>query len=353
MGLLIFYLLLALVVSFFCSLLEAVLLSVTPSFIQVQINNGKSWAVQLFRFKSDIDRPLSAILSLNTISHTVGAAGVGAQAAIVFENLSVGAVSAGLTLVILIFSEIIPKTLGATYWKFFAYFTTQSLRVLNVIMYPLVLLSQLITAIFKKKDEPSVERSEIAALAEVGQKEGVFSVEEAQILKNLVSMRQIKVKDIMTPRMVMVTATENMTLSDFLRDERFVRFSRIPLTREGSKDEITGFIHKQDVMLRLSRGEDHWQLKDIAREIPVVPDNQSIYKLYRSLIKNKDHIALVVEEYGGTAGLVTMEDTLETLLGLEIVDEFDRTADLQEYARSRWRIRAEKLGIFKSRSKEN
>ncbi len=344
MALLVFYLLLALVVSFFCSILEAVLLSVTPSFIQSKLADGKKWAEQLLVFKKDIDQPLAAILSLNTISHTVGAAGVGAQAGVVFQNVSVGIISGILTLLILIFSELIPKTLGASYWKQLAFFTTKSLQILKWIMYPFLLVSRAITKLFKTGNDPSVERSEVIALAEIGAREGVFTTEETRILKNLVNLRKVSVRDIMTPRTVMVVASEKSTVQEFVDNQDFKRFSRIPIY-ENSKDNITGFVHKSDVLETMRTEETALALKEIAREIPVISHEDSIYKTYKFLTDQNAHIALVVEEFGGTAGLVTMEDVLETLLGLEITDEFDQLEDMREYARDRWKKRAARLGI--------
>ncbi|MFZ6052889.1 hemolysin family protein [Halocola ammonii] len=344
MTLLIFYLLLALVVSFYCSIAEAVLLSVTPSYIESQMAQGKAWSKTLLRFKTDIDRPLSAILSLNTIAHTVGAAGVGAQASIVFSNISVGIISGVLTLLILVFSELIPKTIGASYWKGLALFTTKTLKWLIYLMYPLVLLSRLITGVFKKKKQNKVERSEVIALAEIGQREGVFTREEARILRNLIGFRTIRVKDVMTPRTVVVAAREEMTAKEFSTDKRFNQYSRIPLFK-GSKDNITGFVHKHDVMQHVVSGEPDVKLKELMRDIALVDENESLYKLYTFFTQRREQVAIVSEEFGGTAGIVTMEDVLETLLGLEIVDEFDELDDLQDYARKQWEKRAEKRGI--------
>ncbi len=344
MALLIFYLLLALVVSFFCSVLEAVLLSVTPSYIHAKMNENKEWAKQLLGYKKDVDRPLASILSLNTIAHTVGAAGVGAQAGLVFESVAVWIISTILTLLILVFSELIPKTIGAQYWKSLAFFTTKSLQFLNIIMYPLVLLSQIITRIFKKGEAPSVDRNEVVALAEIGMKEGVFAPEEARILKNLIGLRSLSVRDIMTPRTVMTAAREDLSVQEFFEADDFYRFSRIPVYGK-NKDDITGFVHKHDVMKLLGEKKTEVKLTEIKRDLAMVPDHQSLYKLYNFLTSENTHIALVVEEFGGTAGLVTMEDVLETLLGMEIMDEFDHREDLQEYARHRWRERAKRLGM--------
>lgn len=346
MVLLTFYLLLALVVSFFCSMLEAVLLSITPSFIEAKLNQQKVWAKRLVQYKKDIDRPLAAILSLNTIAHTVGAAGVGAQAGFVFSNVSVGVISGILTLLILVFSELIPKTLGARFWKSLAFFTTKSLQFLIVLMYPLVLLSQGIAKLIKKSSRPTVERSEVVALAEIGRREGVFTDQEARILKNLIGLRSIVVRDIMTPRTMVVAAKESMTIEAFQKDNRFYRFSRIPLLKE-NKDNITGFVHKHDLLQK--EGENQLDknspIATLKREIAIVEQDETIYEVYRKLANNNIHIALVMEEFGGTAGIVTMEDVIETLLGLEILDEFDTTADLQKFARDRWEERAKRLGI--------
>ncbi len=345
MTLLIFYLLLALVISFLCSLMEAVILSVTPSYIQTKMADQKPWAKRLFQYKSDIDRPLAAILSLNTIAHTVGAAGVGAQAAIVFDDISTGVVSAVLTLLILVVSELIPKTLGASYWKQMAHFVTICLRIFLVLLYPLILLSQGITQLLRPAKEPSVERNEIVALADIGLQEGVLTREEATVLRNTINLRKLHVRDIMTPRMVMVVAHQDLSVQEFFDQDAFYRFSRIPVYRD-NKDDIVGFVHKHDVFTRLGRQETDVPLRDILREIPVVPDAQTLYGLYSFLTEENNHLALVVEEFGGTAGLVTMEDLLETLLGMEIMDEYDDKADLRDFARRRWKTRAKRLGIF-------
>ncbi len=346
MALLIFYLLLALVVSFFCSMLEAVLLSITPSYIEAKMNDGRAWAKRLLGYKKNIDRPLAAILSLNTIAHTVGAAGVGAQAGKVFASISVGVISGVLTFLILVFSELIPKTLGARFWKNLAFFTTASLRVLLVPMYPFVLLSQAISKTLKQSEGPTVERGEVAALAKIGLREGVFTKYEARILTNLVKLRSITVRDIMTPRTVMAVASEQLTIEEFQNHGQYYRYSRIPLCK-GSKDEITGFVHKHDLLLKEGEIErnKNTPLSELKRELPVVKQDQNIYETYSFLTRHNVHIALVVEEFGGTAGIVTMEDVIETLLGLEIMDEFDKTEDMQQFARDRWRERAARLGL--------
>jgi len=231
MTLLIVYLVIALLVSFLCSILEAVLLSITPSYVTSLKEHGKEQlSLKLDILKKDIDKPLAAILSFNTIAHTVGAAGVGAQAAKVFGNDYLGIVSAILTLLILVFSEIIPKTIGATYWRSLDAFTANVLKVLIILMYPLVLLSQGITKIISgNRKKTTISRAEVSAMAEIGHKEGIFKETESKMLKNMIRLRNITAEDIMTPRTVMVTAQENQTVSDLYKDEGFKKFSRIPI----------------------------------------------------------------------------------------------------------------------------
>lgn len=265
MGLLITYLFLAILVSFLCSILEAVLLSITPSFVESikQTSLGKKLSV----LKEDIDRPLAAILSFNTIAHTVGAAGVGAQAAKLWGSDILGWVSAVLTLLILVFSEIIPKTIGANYWRSLTGFAANTLKILIVLMYPLVLLSQAITKILSRKEaQSSVSRAEVSAMADIGHKEGVFEESESKIIKNLVRFRNIKVEDIMTPRTVMIMVQEEQPLQDFITKPEFEKFSRIPVFGE-IRDDITGYVHKHDVLKTLAEDKHDVLLKSIKREV--------------------------------------------------------------------------------------
>jgi CBS domain containing-hemolysin-like protein len=352
MALLLLYLSLAILVSFLCSVLEAALLSFTPSFIanfqQQDAKNGK----RLRQYKEDIDQPLSAILSLNTIAHTVGAAGVGAQAAVVFGDNYVGITSAVLTLMILVFSEIIPKTLGAKYWKELARFTIHSLRVILIITYPLVWLSNFITRLINQKQErAAVSRSELSALAEWGKEEGVFHESESRIIKNLIFLRSIKVRDVMTPRTVVMSASEEEALSDIFKNKDFLKFSRIPVYRE-NRENVTGYVHKHEMLERLANDQHDMKLGNIKRDITVVPENKRLPDMFDNLIENKEQIALVVDEYGGMAGIVTLEDIIETLIGLEIIDEFDPALDMQQFARDRWRRRASEIGLIPSESEE-
>lgn len=346
LSLLILYAVLALGVSFLCSIAEAVLLSVTPSYVAALDKEDDTSAGQLLHeLKSDVDRPLAAILSLNTIAHTVGAAGVGAQAQIVFDSLPVAVASAVLTLLILVLSEIIPKTLGAVHWRKLAPNTGRTLRVLIWLMYPFVLLSQVITDLLSRDTgENSISRREITALADLGVEAGIFEEEESRILKNLFRFGSLRVEDIMTPRTVLFTLSADMTVGEAIERHDDFRFSRIPVYRE-NRDDITGYVLKNDILIHAAREELERPLVEFERDILMVPESLPLPKLFERLLDRLEHIALVMDEYGGVAGVVTMEDVVETLLGLEIVDEADSVQDMQALARQQWYKRARRLGL--------
>ncbi|HEX6981566.1 MAG TPA: hemolysin family protein [Balneolaceae bacterium] len=345
MALLIFYLVLALVISFLCSMLEAVLLTVSRSYIAVLERKGHPAGAILRKYKEDIDRPLSAILSLNTIAHTVGAAGVGAQSLVVFGDEYVAATSAVLTFLILVLSEIIPKTIGATYWRNLAPFTARALPVMMFLLYPLVKMSQAITRLLSNDENvPSFSREEFGAMADVGVEEGIFEEEESRIFKNLIRFNSLRVKDIMTPRTVVTGFEQELTVGDVSDKVEQLHFSRLPVY--GSKrDEVTGYILKNDLLLMMARGEQSQKLKDLKRDILIVPEMTPLQDFFERLMRKQEHIAIAVDEYGGFSGVVSMEDLVETLLGMEIIDEVDTIEDMQKMARKKWMERAKRLGI--------
>jgi CBS domain containing-hemolysin-like protein len=346
MTLLIIYLLLALVISFLCSIVEAALLSTPMTFIKANEKSKSSGLKKISRFKKDVDRPLSAILSLNTIAHTVGAAGVGAQASIVFGEAYFGLVSAILTILILVLTEIIPKTIGAKYWKSLINFTGNVISFMIIITYPLVLLSAVLTRLISKnKTEQTTSREEISALAEIGTNEGVFQDKENKIIQNLIKLKHVRVSEIMTPRTVATIVHEEMTLEEFLKNKEYLRFSRIPVYSE-NQDNITGYIFRQKVFEKLAEDHDNLTLKDLKVEIVIVPDTTHVFSLWEQLLEKKEHIALVVNEYGGMDGIVTMEDIIETLVGFEIVDEKDTISDMQQFAKERWQQRQAKYKLL-------
>lgn len=351
MLLLLFYLFLALFVSFLCSVMESVLLSTPLSFLKVKEEEGHGSATIFIKLKNNIDRPLAAILSLNTIAHTIGAAGVGVQATHLFGEYYFGIISAVLTLLILVFSEIIPKTIGARYWRNLALASGIIINIMVIITYPLVIMTGYITKLLSMdQNELSSSREEISAMANIGTNEGIFDEKENKIIQNLIRLRNVKVSEIMTPRVVVSTADENMSLKDFLKRKDFLQYSRIPIY-SNNDENITGYVFCQTVFEKLAEDKSNLILKDISREIVVVAENQTLMSLWEILLKKKEHITLIVDEYGGMGGIVTMEDIIETLLGLEIVDEKDRVVDMQQYARERWNERKAKYNIIDNSGK--
>lgn len=346
MTLLILYLLLALGVSFLCSILEACLLSISPSFVKNLEDQGSRVGVVLARLKTNIDRPLAGILSLNTIAHTVGAAGVGAQAAQVFGQAYFAVISAILTLLILFFSEIIPKTIGAVFWKQLAGFTAYSCQFIIIALYPLVWISEKVTRLITPGagSEPKVSRDEVVALAQLGLDEGVIAENESRIIRNLIKLQKILVEDVMTPRQVVGLLPESMTCGDAVESEPVSRFSRIPVY-SGEPDRITGYVLKQEILVEVASDRHETNLTKLKRQVAFVSEKQSLSDVSRDLLHKREHLAVVVDQHGGLAGVVTNEDLIETLLGLEIVDEADQVADLRKLAHSQWLERAKKLGI--------
>ncbi len=346
MTLLILFVALAIGVSFLCSILEAVLLSITPSYMAVLETDRPNLSVRLNSLKADIDRPLAAILTLNTIAHTVGAAGAGAQAAVVFGDASLGVFSAVLTFLILVLSEIIPKTIGATYWRALVPAVSRILPPLILGLWPLVKMSQLLTKVLsggEKKNQ--VSREELSALATVGQREGVVVASESRVLQNLLRLNVLTVSDIMTPRTVVYALPQEMTIAPLLDDLENMRFSRIPIY-DGTIDSVSGFVLKNEILIKAVRGEPDTTMSELRRELTHVKSTMHLRELFDHLLQFDQHIALVVDQFGGTAGIVTLEDVVETLLGLEIVDEADTIEDLQALARKQWEERAGRLGHF-------
>lgn len=343
MGLVLLYLFLALSVSFLCSVLEAVLLSTPVSFIAMKEQEGAKNAPLMMHLKKDIDRPISAILSFNTIAHTVGSAGVGAEATKVFGDAWFGVISAILTILILVFSEIIPKTIGSYYWRQLAMPSASIIRVMIIFMYPLVWLSEFITKLISSDKQPlSVSREEVTAMVTVGTEEGVFESQEKDIIQNLFKLDNITVGEIMTPRTVVVMAQENSTLKEFYAIEEHRTYSRIPIYSE-NPDFITGIVLKQTVLENLAEDKFDMELRDIRRPILSYDEETPVGDVWEEMLKGKEHIAQVRNEYGCFLGVVTMEDIIETIIGQEIVDEKDTVADLQEYAREKFKEQSEQL----------
>lgn len=335
MTLLIIFVLLAIGVSFLCSILEAVLLSITPSFVEGAEKEQPALAKKLRALRADVERPLAAILSLNTIAHTVGATGAGAQAAVVFDDTGVGIFSAVLTFGILVLSEIIPKTLGATYWRGLAPFAVRVLPWLIILQLPLVWMSQALTRLLTGGErQAEVSRHEITALTTAGQRLGVVEEDETRVVTNLFRLSEIAVKEVMTPRTVIQHLGADETVADVVGSRDTFPVSRYIVTGE-SIDDVKGFVLTRELLLAGLRDGADKTVADFKRDIQRIPEKTDLDTLFDLLMENEAHIALIEDEYGGTAGLVTMEDIIETLLGTEIVDENDEAEDLQRVAKSR------------------
>ena len=340
--LLIVYFCVAIGVSFFCSVWEAVILSVTNPYVANLKKEKPKVGERLEGLKTRIGRPLTSILTLNTISHTVGAMGVAAQVSALGGGKWDALAGALMTLAILIASEIIPKNLGARHWRAWAPWVSFCLEWLAKIMTPMVWF----IGIFSKgqHNEASFSRDELKVMAELGTRQGKLEEDESRILGNLLTLGDVLVKEVMTPRVVVFALTEDTTVQQYLDRHNGSPFSRIPIYRD-NRDNITGFVLKNDLLLAAARDQFGLELKELKRDMPGMPLTTKLTDAFQLLVANRYHVAAVLDEYGGLSGLVTMEDVVETLLGLEIVDEVDTREDMQEFARKLWKNRAEKMGM--------
>ena len=325
-------------ISFLCSLLESVLMSTPISFITMKEEEGDRNAKLFAKLKDDIDRPIAAILSLNTIANTIGAAGVGRQATLLFGSHWFGVVSAIMTILILVFSEIIPKTIGTSHWKHLLWLS-RIMNFLVYLMYPLVVLIQYLSRVFNADDsDTTISREEVSAMANIGEEEGVFDKTETKVIQNILKLDDIKAYDVMTPRVVANIASENMTLRQFYKNPDLSHNSRIPVYKE-TPEFITGYVMRYDVLKNLADDKFDMRLRDIKREITMFNEETSVGDIWEALLKSKDQIALIIDDYGAFQCILTLEDIIETILGMEIIDENDIISDMQQFARERWERR--------------
>lgn len=338
MTLLITYLAVAIGVSFLCSILEAVLLSVTPSFVE-QIQKTKPMGGKVLeQVKENIDKSISSILILNTFAHTMGAAGVGAQAIRVFGEEKETLIAFLLTLAILYFSEIIPKTIGAKFWRSLAVPSAYVISFLVKLVYPLVWFSSLLTRLFDKNKTDVVSRDEIKAFAALGHKDGSLYHQENQLVENILTLREVKVEDILTPRSVVHALPETLTVTEALAAEQTANFTRIPVYVD-TIDNITGVVIKGALYELERQGKGDQTIAEVKQSIHRISENLPVLPLLDVFIKRHDHIFLVEDNFGQTAGIVTLEDAIETFLGREIVDESDEVEDMQKLAKAKFRQR--------------
>lgn len=334
---LILFLLGALSISFLCSILESSLMSTPISYITLREEEGLKSASLFKKYKQDPSRPLAAILSLNTIANTVGAAGVGREATIIFGSQWFGAVSALTTILILVFSEIIPKTIGTSHWKSLTSFTAKGIRVLIIVLYPVVVSVEFLqNLIARDKGDISVSRDEIGAMADVAEETGELEEDENEIIQNIINIDDIAAKDAMTPRVVAAIAPESMTIKQFYKDRRFLHHSRIPVY-SNNDEYITGYILRMDALQLMADDKYECKLAEIRRDVASFPEETTIDKIWDYMLSSKEQIAVIINNYGSFQGLLTMEDIIETVLGDEIVDELDAVVDMQQLALDKWK----------------
>lgn len=344
--LLVIFVLMAVGVSFACSLAESTLLSMTPSYIADIKETDPKKSEMLKTLKQDkVDQSLAAILTLNTIANTMGSIGAGAQATIVFGSAWFGVFSAVMTLAILTLSEIIPKTLGTVYWRQLSSFVGYFVRAIIIVLFPIIWLSERLTKLLvKDKEQDKFSRTEFAALASVGEESGHIDPLESRIIRNLLAFGALKVEDIMTPRSVILAFEQTETVAEVFANRPKLSFSRLPIYDQ-ELDSVTGFVLKTDLLLAKANGHLNQPLSQYSRDMNFVFNKMRLFDLLDLMLKDRIHISLVVGEYGEVKGLVTLEDVLETLLGLEIVDEIDRVEDMQELAKQLMEKRVERLGM--------
>ena len=337
MNILLFYFFLALGVSFLCSLLESIILSITHSHVAVLAKTGSKSSRLLENMKENINKPLAAILTVNTVANVVGAAGVGAQAMKLFGSEWVAILSGLLTLCILIFSEIIPKTLGTVYWRSLAGPAVYMIRGLIYLTYPFVFLSNYFSKIFASENhQQKVSRQEVVAMAEMGEDEGSIREKESDIIENLFNLNDVVAEDVMTPRSVVFALQKDSTVGDVVEEHTPIAFSRIPIF-DKDMDDILGFIHRYDLVNKQAEDQFHIKMKDILEPIHTVKQEDSIASILDEFVRRRQQIFMVIDEFGTTTGLITLEDAIETLLGVEIVDEHDSVVDMRKLATEKFR----------------
>ncbi|MBO4922937.1 MAG: DUF21 domain-containing protein [Bacteroidales bacterium] len=330
----------AMAISFLCSILEASLMSTPISYVTMREEEGYKPASKFKVYKQDSSRPIAAILSLNTIANTIGAAGVGQQANILFGSRWFALVSVIVTILILVFSEIIPKTIGATRWKSLMGFTTACISFLIFIMYPIVVCIEWLQKHITPKDssDTTISRDEVSAMANVAEEEGDLEEDENAIIQNLINMDDVTAADVMTPRVVAHIAPERMTIKTFYRDKRYLHHSRIPVFADND-EYITGYILRMEALQLMAEDKYDVTLGEIKREIASFNEDTPLDEIWDEMLRKDEQISVVINEYGSFQGILTLEDVIETLLGSEIVDEYDTVRDMQQLALDKWKKR--------------
>ena len=326
----------SILLSALCSVLEATLLSTPLSYITGLEENGVKGASRLKKQKQNTDRPIAAILCLNTIANTVGASIVGSLVFKVYGNALVGIFSVIFTMMILIFSEIIPKSIGSNYWRKLAIPASAIIHVMIIISFPLVWIFEHLTKmISSKSDQVSVSREDLSAMVSVATEEDVIETDEKQIIQNLLKLDEITAHEIMTPSVVVEMAESSMTIREFWNDEEFKNHSRFPIYEDNS-EYIIGYVLRQTVLENMSEDKFDLTMKDILRPVISFPENEPVGNIWEQMLSKREHLSIIIDEYGSLRGIVTMEDVIETMIGQEIVDEKDEVVDMQEFAKEQW-----------------
>ena len=324
-------------ISFVCSLLESSLLSAQISYLAMKEDEGYKPAIRLKEYKSDIDRPLSSILILNTVANTMGAAGIGAIVGKLYGSAAVGIASAVVTVLILVFSEIIPKSIGSNYWRRLIRFTAGTVRIFIIITYPLVIVAEWITSLISPENpDYIVSREEVSAMIDEGEEDGVFEEDEKRLMHNIIRLDDITAKEVMTPRVVASIAPEEMTIREFFKEHDLHHHSRIPVYKDDNDEYITGYILLVEARELMGRDKFDVKLSQIRRNISSFHETTPISEIWDSLVPKREHISVIIDDYGCLQGIVTLEDIIETTTGVEIIDEIDEASDMQEYAKSLW-----------------
>ena len=325
----------SILLSALCSTLEATLLSTPLSFITGLEEQGIKGAARLKKLKQNPDRPISAILCLNTIANTVGASIVGSLVYEVYGDALVGAFSTIFTLAILFFSEIIPKTIGTSYWRSLALSASSIISGMIFIAYPLVWILEKFTKLISSRSEQvSVSREDISAMVSVATEEEEIEKEEKKMIQNILKLDEMTAHEIMTPSVVVEMVPGNMTIREFYESDN--THSRILIYDEENDEYVTGYVLRQEVLEKMAEDKFTTTLDEIIRPIMTFGEEDSVSDIWEKLLERKEHISAILDEYGSLRGIVTMEDVIETMLGHEIVDEKDEVVDMQEYAKEQW-----------------
>ena len=320
-----------------CSLFEAVLYSVPVGHVEAMAESGQKTGRILRALRERVDRPISAILSLNTIANTAGAAWAGAAFVVVFDDERLWLFSAAFTLAILLFSEVIPKTAGVVYCRGLASPVARPLLAMVWVFRPLIWLTGQVTRLIARdQGSPGVSEEELLVMARLGHKEGAIDADEAAVIENILGLKEKTVRDIMTPRTVVFSLAVSTTLGQVRDSAQSLNHTRVPVY-DADADDVVGTVHRQDLLAAMAEGQWDRTLEEMMRPVDFVADNLTAGRLLRRLLESRQHLVMVIDEFGSLGGLVTLEDVLEEILGTEIVDEFDTAVDMRELAHQRRR----------------